>query len=176
MIKPPYPPMEAKRADAIPTGDHWQFEPKWDGFRAVIFRDGGDVYVQSKAGQPLARYFPEIVEGIRSIRTKQFVLDGELVIPVEGHLSFDDLLLRIHPAESRVKKLAAAHPAHYFAFDLLHWKRDLTKRPIEERRDKLGGFFATPCKGLPDLAPVTTEPQSAPHVFRHLSTSRTRRI
>src|SRR6185369_14947344 len=143
MIKPPYPPMEAARADAIPSGDHWQFEPKWDGFRSVIFRDRDDVYVQSKAGQPLARYFPEVVEAIRSVKTKQFVLDGEIVVPVNGRLSFDDLLLRIHPAESRIKKLAAANPSHYFAFDLLHWKRDLTQLPIEERRAKLEEFFGS---------------------------------
>ncbi|HJW92131.1 MAG TPA: ATP-dependent DNA ligase, partial [Thermoanaerobaculia bacterium] len=107
MIAPPYAPMEAKRVDKVPTGDAWQFEPKWDGFRAVIFRDGDEVYVQSKAGQPLARYFPEVVEAIRSVKTKQFVVDGEIVVPVNGRLSFDDLLQRIHPAESRINKLAA---------------------------------------------------------------------
>src|SRR5213075_2646127 len=96
LIEPPYPPMEAKRVDKVPAGEGWQFEPKWDGFRAVIFRDGDDVYVQSKSGQPLARYFPEVVEAIRSVKTKQFVLDGEIVVPVDGRLSFDDLLLRLH--------------------------------------------------------------------------------
>ncbi len=159
--------MEAKRADAIPSGDRWQFEPKWDGFRAVIFRDGADVYVQSKAGQPLARYFPEIVEAIRSIRAKQFVLDGEVVIPAGGRLSFDDLLLRIHPAESRVRKLATEHPAHYFAFDLLHWKRDLTKKPIEERRAKLEEFFAAMSNDLLHLSPATTDRRVARDWFEH---------
>src|SRR6185369_5281244 len=81
--------LEAKSVDKVPAGDGWQFEPKWDGFRAVIFRDGDDVYVQSKSGQPLARYFPDVVEAIRSVKTKQFVLDGEIVVPVNGRLSFD---------------------------------------------------------------------------------------
>ena len=80
-IAPPYPPMEAKRVDKIPTGDGWQFEPKWDGFRAIIFRSGHDVVVQSKAGQPLGRYFPEVVEAMRELRQKEFVLDGEIVVP-----------------------------------------------------------------------------------------------
>ena len=157
MIEPPYAPMEAKRVDKIPAGDGWQFEPKWDGFRAVIFRDGDDVYEQSKSGQPLARYFPEVVEAIRSVKTKQFVLDGEIVVPVNGRLSFDDLLLRLHPAESRIKKLAAANPSHYFAFDLLHWKRDLTQLPIEERRAKLEEFFGSIDHELLHLSPATTD-------------------
>src|ERR1041385_2646595 len=118
-IQPPYPPMEAKRASAIPRGDTWQFEPKWDGFRAIVFRDHDDVQIQSKAGQPLARYFPALVEAFRAGKPKEFILDGEIVIPVNGKLSFDDLLLRIHPAESRVRKLAAQHPAVYVVFDLL---------------------------------------------------------
>src|SRR5207253_1525368 len=109
-----YPPMEAKRVVKIPAGDHWQFEPKWDGFRAIVFRDGDEVVLQSKAGQPLQRYFPEVVEAFRALKPKQFILDGEIAIPVGGRLSFDDLLLRIHPAESRIKKLAAESPAQYF--------------------------------------------------------------
>src|SRR5437870_12737369 len=121
-IHPPFPPMEATRVDRIPEGDVWQFEPKWDGFRAIVFRDGDDVSVQSKAGQPLARYFPEVVEAIQSLKAKEFVLDGEIVVPVEGRLSFDHLLQRIHPAEKRVRKLAAETPANYFAFDLLALK------------------------------------------------------
>src|SRR5437899_7420916 len=131
-IHPPFPPMEARRADKIPEGDVWQFEPKWDGFRAIVFRDGDDVAIQSKSGQPLARYFPEIVEAFQSLRVKQFVIDGEIVVPVGGRLSFDHLLQRIHPAQSRVRKLAADTPAHYFAFDLLYAKgKLLTRLPIE---------------------------------------------
>src|SRR3954470_7293043 len=110
-IKPPLAPMEARSVDELPLGDEWQYEPKWDGFRCIIFRDGADIYLQSKAGQPLARYFPDVVENIGKLGTRRFVLDGELTIPVKGKLSFDELQLRLHPAASRVKKLAGAHPA-----------------------------------------------------------------
>jgi ATP-dependent DNA ligase len=157
-IQPPDPPMEAKRASVIPRGDTWQFEPKWDGFRAIVFRDHDDVHIQSKAGQPLARYFPELVEAFRSLKPKEFVLDGEIVIPVNGKLSFDDLLLRIHPAESRVRKLAAATPAHYYTFDILALKsKDFTQQPIEKRREHLEQFFTTIDHELITLSPATTE-------------------
>src|SRR6266550_2112148 len=157
-IHPPYPPMEARRVDAIPRGDGWQFEPKWDGFRAVVFRDHDDVQIQSKSGQPLARYFPELVEAFRSLEQKELVLDGEIVIPVDGKLSFDALLLRIHPAESRVRKLAAATPAHYYAFDVLALKsKDLTKLPIEKRRAELEKLFTAIDHDLLTLSPATTE-------------------
>src|SRR5947207_10696051 len=118
-IKPPYPPMEAKLVETIPTGENWQYEPKWDGFRCLAFRDGDEVELQSKAGQPLGRYFPEMIEAIRALKAKKFVLDGEIVVPVGTSLSFDDLLQRIHPAESRIKKLAEERPARYIVFDLL---------------------------------------------------------
>src|SRR3954469_342854 len=118
-IQPPFPPMEALSVDAIPTGDAWQYEPKWDGFRCLAFRDGDDVELQSKSGQPLTRYFPEIVAALRSLRPKTFVLDGELIVPVEGKLSFDDLLQRIHPTASRVEKLSHTHPARLVVFDFL---------------------------------------------------------
>src|SRR4051812_11328777 len=103
--------MEGKSVEEIPTGDEWQYEPKWDGFRCIAFRDEDEVYLQSKAGQPLARYFPDVVEVLAAIPAKRFVIDGELVIEVNRVLSFDELQLRLHPAASRVKKLAAAHPA-----------------------------------------------------------------
>jgi ATP-dependent DNA ligase len=150
--------MEARRATAIPRGDTWQFEPKWDGFRAIVFRDHDDVQIQSKSGQPLARYFPELVEAFRSLKAKEFVLDGEIVIPVDGKLSFDHLLLRIHPAESRVRKLAAETPAHYYAFDILALKsKDLTKLAIEKRREQLEAFFAVNHHDLLTLSPATTD-------------------
>lgn len=169
-IHPPYAPMEARRVDKIPEGDHWQFEPKWDGFRAVVFREGDDVAIQSKAGQPLARYFPELVDAFRALKPKEFVIDGEMVIPVGGHLSFDDLLLRIHPAASRIKKLAAETPAHYFAFDLLYWKRDLTQQPIEKRREQLEKFFESIDEGsLIRLSPATTERKLARDWFSKYS-------
>ena len=158
-IRPPFPPMEAKRMDRIPTGDKWQFEPKWDGFRAIVYRSGDIVAIQSKAGQPLTRYFPEIVEALLTLEPKEFILDGEIVIPIGGHLSFDDLLLRIHPAESRVRKLAAENPANYFAFDVLYAKKkSLIERPLEERREKLEAFFASAgSHELVHLSPATTD-------------------
>ncbi len=158
-IQPPFPPMEAKRVDEVPTGDKWQFEPKWDGFRAIIYRSGGTIAIQSKAGQPLTRYFPEIVDAFLSLKPKEFILDGEIVVPVEGHLSFDDLLLRIHPAESRVRKLAASTPANYFAFDILYAKgKVLNELPIEERRVKLESFFNSAGEHeLIHLSPATTD-------------------
>lgn len=157
-LQPPYPPMEAKRQESVPTGE-WLFEPKWDGFRAIVFRSGDQVVIQSKAGQPLQRYFPELVEAFRSLKPTKFILDGEIVVPVEGRLSFDDLLLRIHPAESRVRKLAATIPANYFAFDLLYAKgKTLTGLPIEKRRERLESFFRSAGKQeLIHLSPATTD-------------------
>ena len=159
-IKPPYPPMEAKLVETIPTGDNWQYEPKWDGFRCVAFRDGDKVELQSKAGQPLGRYFPEVIEAVRALKPEKFVLDGEIVVPVEGELSFDDLLQRIHPAESRIRKLAASHPAVYIIFDLLVNDRGaaLVEHPLSERRAGLESFAT---KNLIDdrirLSPATTD-------------------
>src|SRR5262245_9868937 len=119
MVKPPIPPMETRSVEEIPTGDGWQYEPKWDGFRCLVFRDGDTIFLQSKTGQPLARYFPDVAAIVAKLRQQQFILDGELVIPVAGALSFDELQLRLHPAASRVQKLAAAHPAVYIVFDML---------------------------------------------------------
>ena len=170
-IHPPFPPMEAERADKIPEGDQWQFEPKWDGFRAIIFRDGDKIHVQSKAGQPLARYFPEIIDAIHRLKTKQVVLDGEIVVPVDGHLSFDDLLMRIHPAESRIRKLAAQTPAHYFAFDLLALKqKSLVQQPIEKRRQQLEKLFTSLGDDpLIHLSPATTDRKIARKWFTDFS-------
>src|SRR5947208_5555569 len=118
-IKPPLPPMEARSVEELPVGNEWQYEPKWDGFRCLAFRDGADVYLQSKAEKPLARYFPEVVAAVRAVKARRFVLDGEIVVPVAGSLAFDELLQRIHPAESRIRKLAAERPALLIVFDLL---------------------------------------------------------
>jgi ATP-dependent DNA ligase len=165
-LQPPYPPMEAKRVDRIPAGDTWQFEPKWDGFRAIVFRAGDTVVIQSKAGQPLSRYFPELVEAFRTIKAKELILDGEIVVPVQGRLSFDDLLQRIHPAESRIRKLAEASPAHYYAFDILSAKgKELQQLPIEERREKLEAFFGTVDHPLLHLSPATTDRKLATDWF-----------
>src|SRR5262249_8330478 len=139
---PPLPPMEARSVEEIPIDDGWQYEPKWDGFRCLAFREVDEVFLQSKAGQPLARYFPDVAEVLGSLRPKQFVLDGELVIPVDGHLSFDELQLRLHPAASRVQKLAAAHPALFIVFDLLADidGKSLLRTSLGERRAKLEQF------------------------------------
>jgi ATP-dependent DNA ligase len=140
VLTPPLPPMEAKSVEEIPTADGWQYEPKWDGFRCLAFRRGKDIYLQSKSGQPLARYFPDIVVALSRLPAKKFVLDGELVIDVGGRFSFDELQLRLHPAASRVQKLAAAHPATFIVFDLLESDagKSLLKVPLRERRMALG--------------------------------------
>src|SRR5213078_3128393 len=141
-LKQPYPPMEARSVGQLPSGSDWQYEPKWDGFRCVAFRDGDRVDLQSKSGQPLARYFPEVVEALLKLKAKQFVLDGEIVVPIKGKFSFDDLLMRIHPAASRVKKLAQETPAKLIVFDLLvdDRGRTLVNLPLSERRKKLDAF------------------------------------
>src|SRR5438270_9393187 len=106
-IKPPYPPMEAKSVKEIPPEKGWLYEPKWDGFRCLVFRKDDKVVLQSKAGQPLGRYFPELIEAFSRLPAKVFVLDGEIIVEIGGDLSFDALLQRIHPAETRSKRLAA---------------------------------------------------------------------
>src|SRR5438093_1662764 len=106
LLKPPLAPMETRSVDEIPTGDGWRYEPKWDGFRCIAFRDVAQIYLQSKNGQPLARYFPDVASALAALPAKQFVVDGELVVPVDGALSFDELQLRLHPAASRVQKLS----------------------------------------------------------------------
>ena len=142
-IQPPFPPMEAKAVAELPKGENWAYEPKWDGFRCLAFRNGGEVLLQSKAGQPLGRYFPEMVEALANLPAKQFVLDGEIVILQDGRLSFDDLLLRIHPAESRIRKLSRETPASYLVFDLLVDERgeSLIELPLSERRERLEALF-----------------------------------
>src|SRR5436853_2876370 len=102
-LKQPYLPMEAKSAEKLPVGDNWQYEPKWDGFRCIAFRDKEKIELQSKSGQPLARYFPDLVEALSVFKARRFVLAGEIVIPRAGRFSFDDLLQRIHPAASRFR-------------------------------------------------------------------------
>src|SRR3954463_13270252 len=115
----PFHPMEALSAPEIPRGQGWQYEPKWDGFRCIGRRDGAQVELQSKAGQPLTRYFPDVEAALLALPAKKFVLDGEITVQIDGKLSFDDLLMRIHPARTRVLRLAAETPATYILFDLL---------------------------------------------------------
>ncbi len=137
----PYAPMEAQLMNELPLGSEWQYEPKWDGFRCIIYRDGSELELQSKTGQSLGRYFPEVLQSIRSLKSRNFVLDSEIVIPVRGRLSFDDLLMRIHPAESRIRKLSAEFPALVLVFDLLAEGEDeLTGEPLSSRRSKLERF------------------------------------
>ncbi len=140
-LHPPYPPMEALSVEDVPTGADWQYEPKWDGFRCLIFRDGAKVELQSKSGRPLTRYFPEIVAAAKALPAKQFVLDGEIVVPAGRAFSFDALLQRIHPAESRIKRLAQETPALVVVFDLLANGHDsLVDLALRERRPRLEAF------------------------------------
>jgi len=157
-VKPGLPPMEAKLVDALPEGGGWQYEPKWDGFRCLVYRDGGEVYLQSKSGKPLGRYFPEVADSVLQMRADRFVLDGELIIPVGGHLSFDALQLRLHPAESRVKRLAAETPAQLMLFDLLfHKETSYLAAPLERRRQALETVYRGEARDDLLLSPATTD-------------------
>jgi ATP-dependent DNA ligase len=137
--------MEARSVDAIPQGRQWQYEPKWDGFRCLFTRDGRHVALRSKSGEDLTRYFPELVDAALELKATSFVLDGEIVVPHGRGFSFDDLLQRIHPAASRVQKLARETPALFIAFDLLKTAKDrqLSEHPLRERRPALEGFAKT---------------------------------
>lgn len=173
-VRPPFPPMEAKPVDAIPEGDGWLYEPKWDGFRCLAFRRGDQVLLQSKSCQPLGRYFPELVAALRALPVKTFVLDGEIVIPREGTLSFDDLLQRIHPAASRIRKLAEETPASLFVFDLLADARgrSLVDLPLTERRQRLEDLFARLGGGESVvLSPATGDRELAAEWIRDLGAS-----
>ncbi len=159
-IRPPFAAMLAKSADAVPSGAGWLYEPKWDGFRCLVFRRDDQVLLQSRAGQPLGRYFPEMIAAFQALSASRFVLDGEIVIVVDGVMSFDDLLQRIHPAESRVQMLARETPGTFLAFDLLvdAAGASLVARPLRERRDALAEFFdAIPPGGPVRLSPATEE-------------------
>lgn len=157
-----FAPMESKSVDAIPEGDEWLYEPKWDGFRCLAFRDGDEVHMQSKAGQPLARYFPELVEALLSIKAQQCILDSEIVVPDgQGGLSFDQLLQRVHPTESRIKKLSNETPAVLVVFDLLSGVsgKTLADTPLEKRRTLLEAFVKKYLAGIDRirLSPATRD-------------------
>jgi ATP-dependent DNA ligase len=154
MLEPPIEPMLAKAAAELPAGGGWLFEPKWDGFRALVFRDGDRVYLQSRDLRPLDRYFPELAAPLRACLPARCVVDGEIVIATGRGLDFDALQLRLHPAASRVARLAGETPSSFVAFDLLaEGDRDLRSRPQSERRAALeaalsragGGVHLTPC-------------------------------
>lgn len=159
-LTPPCEPMEATSLPELPQGEGWQFEPKWDGFRCLAFKHGEHVELQSKSGQSLGRYFPELVESMRRLPFPALVLDGEIIIVIHGRLAFDELLARIHPAESRVRRLAAETPAAFAAFDLLVNRsgRSLSARSLAERRRALEAHLSSVPQGsLIRLSPASGE-------------------
>ena len=175
VLRPPFPPMEAQSVEHIPIGSEWQYEPKWDGFRCLVFRDGSKIELQSKSGQSLTRYFPELVEAVRSVKAATFVLDGEIVVPAGNAFSFDALLQRIHPARSRVEKLAAETPALVVVFDLLAGPGGdaLLDKPLHERRKQLEAFATQSLRGVERirLSPATTRLAEAKGWLRRVGTT-----
>jgi ATP-dependent DNA ligase len=156
-------PMEAKLVDALPDEPDWQFEPKWDGFRCIAYRSGDAVDLRAKSGKPLGRYFPEMVEAVRMLPGDEFILDGELAIPQGDTLSFDALQMRLHPAESRIRKLSKETPAMLIMFDVLREaKRDLMAEPLTRRREALEHFFErVEDRSRFRLSPITRSPKEA---------------
>ena len=166
VVNPPIMPMLAKRVDELPEGDDWIFEPKWDGFRALVFRDGDEVLIQSRDEKPLNRYFPELVDPLRSTLPERCVLDGEMVIVKNDGLDFDALQLRLHPAASRVKLLSGQIPASFVFFDLLCLgDRDLRPEPFDARRRELESLLAS-VKPPIHLTPATRDRTVAADWFR----------
>ena len=164
-VPPPVPPMLAKAVDDLPNDAGWLFEPKWDGFRAIVFRDGDEVFTQSRDLKPLDRYFPELAEPFRASLPERCVVDGEIVIAADGALAFEALLLRIHPAESRVRMLAEASPASFVAWDLLALgDEDLRGVPQGERRARLEAALAGATPPV-HLTPATTDRATAADWF-----------
>ncbi|MCJ8520779.1 ATP-dependent DNA ligase [Rhizobium tarimense] len=157
--------MEARLADTLPEGEGWQYEPKWDGFRCLAFKRGSSsIDLRAKSGKPLTRYFPEVVEYLRELSVDRFVVDGELVIEIGGRLSFEALQMRLHPAESRIKKLAKETPAKIILFDLLVAPdgQALLDAPLEERRRSLETFAVSlPVNQRPSLSPATSDMETA---------------
>jgi ATP-dependent DNA ligase len=164
-----YVPMNARLVDEIPSTGQWQYEPKWDGFRCLAFRDGTRVELRSKSGQPLGRYFPELVAALQALKAPRFVLDGEIVIPVGEGLSFDQLLQRIHPAESRIRKLSVEYPCSFIIFDLLVDPngKSFAQKPLADRRKALEIFARKHLKASHRIAlsPATTDVKQAKKWF-----------
>jgi ATP-dependent DNA ligase len=157
-LKPPIKPQLAKSSRELPAGDGWCYEPKWDGFRTIVFRDGDDVHLQSRNGKPMNRYFPDVVEQALALPAERFVLDGEMVVIVEGIQEFDLLSQRIHPAASRVERLRQETPAGLVAFDLLaEGDETLLELPYTERRERLAALVADPV----ELTESTSDPDDA---------------
>jgi ATP-dependent DNA ligase len=157
-LKPPIKPALARAAKELPTGEDWRFEPKWDGFRTIIFRDGDDVYLQSRNGKPMNRYFPEVIPQVLALPDQRIVVDGELIVVVDGIQEFDLLGQRIHPAKSRVDMLAEQTPAAFVAFDLLSVDDEvLCDLPYVERRERLAKAIDGPVQ----LTPMTDSADDA---------------
>jgi ATP-dependent DNA ligase len=167
--------MEALSVDEIPKGEGWQYEPKWDGFRCLAFRDEAMIELQSKSGRMLTRYFPELIEALLETKAKRFVLDAEIVIPQDGTFSFDALLQRVHPAPSRVQRLAQETPAQLIVFDLLAGAdgAPLVKLPLRERRSRLEAFSARYLDSRPaiQLSPATTRLSEAKRWLARVGTT-----
>jgi ATP-dependent DNA ligase len=163
--------MEALSVKSIPKGEGWVYEPKWDGFRCVAFRDGDHIELQSKSSQPLARYFPELAEVLGQLKAKQFVLDGEIAVPEGTGFSFDALLQRIHPAASRIRKLSEQTPAIYVVFDILAAEdgKSLLAQPLSERRRRLEAFYKKFCTGTESirLSPASDDYEEAKRWLKH---------
>jgi ATP-dependent DNA ligase len=158
-IEPPFAPMEALPAEQIPAGPDWQYEPKWDGFRCLVFKDGDTVHLQSKKTEPLARFFPELVAALEQVKADRFVIDGEIVVPAGAEFSFDALLQRIHPAASRIAKLAKETPAKLIVFDLLVVRgKNVADQPLRERRRMLEILFPRALQHPAlELSPASTQ-------------------
>jgi ATP-dependent DNA ligase len=164
-VMPPVAPMLAKAARQLPAGDHWMYEPKWDGFRCIVFRDGDEVELGSRNERPLTRYFPEILDPLRRWLPQQAVVDGEIVIATDNGLDFDALLQRIHPAASRVNMLAETTPASLVVFDVLALgERDLRPVPLRERRELLEQALSGAAPPI-HLTPTTTDASVAADWF-----------
>jgi ATP-dependent DNA ligase len=159
-VTAPLAPMLGRRVDELPEGD-WVYEPKWDGFRCVAFRSGGEIDLRSRHDRPLTRYFPELVTGLAELSASRFVLDGEIVVPGPGGLHFDALLARVHPAASRVDRLRRETPARFVAFDVVALDgQDLRERPFSERRELLSALIGER-SGTVRLTPATRDPAIA---------------
>jgi ATP-dependent DNA ligase len=151
-------PQLARSGKELPEGDTWRYEPKWDGFRTIAFRDGDDVHLQSRNGRPMNRYFPEVAQQVLKLPAERVVIDGEMIVVVDGIQEFDLLSQRIHPAASRVERLARETPAAFVAFDLLaEGNQALLELPYEERRSRLEQVIAEPVQ----LTPVTADRDGA---------------
>ena len=149
-LSPPVKPQLARSSRELPAGEGWRYEPKWDGFRTIAFRDGDDIQLQSRNGRPMNRYFPEVVEQVRALPHERLVLDGEMIVVVNGVQEFDLLSQRIHPAASRVKKLAGETPASFVAFDLLaDGDEPLLELSYEQRRERLAERAGVPIELTP---------------------------